>query len=215
MITDDEWAIKRQAMIEIQLKGRGLHSSEVLEAMGKVQRHLFVPLSLRESAYEDFPLPIGESQTISQPYIVALMTEKLELKKTDRVLEIGTGSGYQTAILAELAKEVYTIEYVQGHFENAQKILEQINYKNIFFKQGDGHEGWKEYAPFDAIIGTCAPEKLPEKLLEQLSPEGRLIIPVGIRGFQNLIVIKKTEHGYERKEILPVLFVPMVHSRVD
>jgi protein-L-isoaspartate(D-aspartate) O-methyltransferase len=177
--------------------------------MRKVKRHLFVPLIYRPLAYADSPLPIGMDQTISQPYIVALMTELLHLKGNEKVLEIGTGSGYQAAILAELAREVYTIEILEPLARRAEKMLTELNYRNIHVKIGDGFLGWPEQAPFDAIIVTCAPEEIPAPLIEQLAEGGRLVIPVGVH-WQNLKLVQKTEGNLITKDIIPVSFVPML-----
>ncbi|MFB3906469.1 MAG: protein-L-isoaspartate(D-aspartate) O-methyltransferase, partial [Acidobacteriota bacterium] len=166
-------------MVEAQLKARGIHNPRVLKAMGKVPRHEFIPLRLREYAYYDSPLPIGDGQTISQPYIVALMTELAAPQRDDRVLEIGTGSGYQAAILAELAGEVYTVEILPSLAERAQATLERLNYKNVHVRAGDGYQGWPERAPFAAILVTAAAERIPQPLLNQLAENGKLIIPVG------------------------------------
>jgi protein-L-isoaspartate(D-aspartate) O-methyltransferase len=165
--------------------GRGITNARVIAAMSKVPRHLLVPEGVRGQAYEDRPLPIGFGQTISQPYIVAFMTERLEVKPTDRVLEIGTGSGYQAAVLAELAAEVYTIEIVQPLAERAAADLKSLGYTNVFVRAGDGYKGWPEAAPFDAIIVTCAPEKVPQPLIGQLKEGGRMIIPLGQASISN------------------------------
>ncbi|MBU0547969.1 MAG: protein-L-isoaspartate(D-aspartate) O-methyltransferase [Candidatus Omnitrophica bacterium] len=198
-------------MINSQIKARGVSDERVLKAMFKVERHLFVPLAHRDLSYEDGPLPIGKGQTISQPYIVALMTELLELKEGEKVLEIGTGSGYQAAILAELAKEVYTIELLKPLAERSQKLLKELGYENIKVKHGDGFLGWSEYAPFDAIIVTCAPEEIPPVLFEQLAEGGRLVIPVG-SDYQELRQIKKKEGKIISKDIISVRFVPMLRG---
>ncbi len=198
----------RQEMVEYQLKRRDIKDPKVLDAMNKVPRDMFVPESLQRNAYDDGPLPIGEGQTISQPYIVAYMTEQLRLRGDEKVLEIGTGSGYQAAILAEIAKEVYTIEIIETLSKRAEKVLGELGYKNIRFRTGDGYFGWKEYAPFDAIIITAAPPKIPEPLIEQLKVNGRLIAPVGDT-FQELILITKTEKGIVKESLIPVVFVPM------
>lgn len=195
-------------MVETQIIARGVKDKRVLEAMLKVERHKFVPLNLQKYAYEDYPLEIGEGQTISQPYIVALMTELLELKGNEKVLEIGTGSGYQAAILAELCKKVYTIEIIPSLAENAKKLLKNLGYKNIKVKTGDGFYGWKEYAPFDGIIVTCAPSDIPKPLIDQLAEGGRMVIPVGDI-YQELLLIKKEKGKLIRKSIIPVRFVPM------
>ncbi|MCX7699131.1 MAG: protein-L-isoaspartate(D-aspartate) O-methyltransferase, partial [Candidatus Goldbacteria bacterium] len=180
----------------------------VLSAMLKVERHKFVPVKFQKNAYDDNPLPIGYGQTISQPYIVALMTELLELKGNEKVLEIRTGSGYQAAILAELCKEVYTIEIIPELGKNAKKLLKELGYKNIKVKIGDGFVGWKEYAPYDGIIVTCAPKDIPQPLLEQLKEGGRLVIPVG-DFYQELLLVKKINGKIIKQSIIPVIFVPM------
>jgi len=198
----------REKMVETQIKARGVIDPRVLSAMLKVERHLFVPKDLQPSAYTDQPLPIGEDQTISQPYIVALMTELLELKGGEKVLEVGTGSGYQAAILAELAKEVYTIEIVEPLATSAEKLLLHLGYKNIKAKTGDGYLGWPEVAPFDAIIVTCAPDHIPKPLLEQLKEGGRMVMPVGTYA-QELKKFVKRSGKIESTDILPVIFVPM------
>lgn len=199
-------------MVESQIILRGIKDKKVIEAMLKVERHLFVPQDLRDFAYEDRPLPIGEGQTISQPYIVALMTEVLNLKPTDKVLEIGTGSGYQAAILAEIAKEVYTIEIIESLGKRAEKLLKELGYKNIKVKIGDGYLGWEEFSPFDCIIVTCAPDHIPQPLIDQLVEGGRMVIPVGERFYQELVLIEKREGKIEKKGIIPVLFVPMIRK---
>lgn len=212
LYSQDIYSQKRKDMVETQVKGRGIKDKRVLEAMLKVERHLFVPVNLRDFAYEDRPLPIGEGQTISQPYIVALMTEVLKLKSTDKVLEVGTGSGYQAAILAEIAKEVYTIEILPKLAKRAEKLLKELDHKNIKVKIGDGYLGWEEFSPFDCIIVTCAPDHIPQPLIEQLSEGGRMVIPVG-KGFnQELVLIEKREGKIEKKSIIPVLFVPMLRK---
>jgi protein-L-isoaspartate(D-aspartate) O-methyltransferase len=198
----------REKMVETQIKARGVKDPRVLSAMLKVERHLFVPKELQTSAYTDQPLTIGEGQTISQPYIVALMTELLELKGEEKVLEIGTGSGYQAAILAELAKEVYTIEIIEALATSAKKVLLQIGYQNIMAKTGDGYLGWPEVAPFDAIIITAAPDHIPEPLLEQLKEGGRMVTPVGTYSQVLKRVIKRSGRT-ETSDIVPVVFVPM------
>lgn len=200
----------RQKMVETQIVKRGIKDTLVLSAMRKVERHLFVPERLREMAYTDRPLPIGYNQTISQPYIVALMTELVNISKDDKILEIGTGSGYQAAVLAEIVKEVYTIEILEPLAQSAERKLKELGYENIFVRYGDGYKGWKEKAPFDGIIVTCAPETIPEELIRELKIGGRMVIPVGDY-FQELIVVTKTEEGIKKKSIIPVRFVPMVH----
>ena len=203
----------REKMVETQIKARGVKNSRVLSAMLKVERHLFVPKDLESSAYSDQPLPIGEGQTISQPYIVALMTELLELKGGEKVLEIGTGSGYQAAILAELAKEVYTIEIVERLATSAKNLLLALGYQNVNVKAGDGYLGWPEAAPFDAIIVTCAPDHVPDPLLEQLKEGGRMVLPVGTYT-QELKRIVKRSGKIEVKDTIPVIFVPMTGDGV-
>ncbi len=205
---EDGYAKPRESMVQEQILARGVEDSLVIQAMRKVPRHQFVPAKLRQLAYADGPLPIGEEQTISQPYIVALMTELLGLKGRERVLEIGTGSGYQAAILAEIAKEVYTIEILEPLATRARKRLEEMGYENIAVRCGDGYQGWEEFAPFDGIIVTCAPDHVPEPLVQQLKVGGRMVIPVG-EEYQELILLKKTEDGVERSSIIPVMFVPM------
>ncbi|MBU0467985.1 MAG: protein-L-isoaspartate(D-aspartate) O-methyltransferase [Candidatus Omnitrophica bacterium] len=198
-------------MVETQITNRGIKDSKVLKAMLKVDRHLFVPKEQQEFAYEDYPLPIGYGQTISQPYIVAYMTEQLNLNKLDKVLEIGTGSGYQAAVLAELADVVYTIEILDELCISSEKLLSKLRYKNISVKCGDGYQGWEEHAPYDAIIVTAAPPQIPRKLVEQLKEGGRMIIPVGSFD-QELVLITKTRSGIQKKSLIPVRFVPMIEK---
>jgi protein-L-isoaspartate(D-aspartate) O-methyltransferase len=198
-------------MLTTQIIARGIKDSRVIEAMRKVPRHLFVPEKMRGSAYDDRPLPIGEGQTISQPYIVAFMSEVLDLSSRDRVLEIGTGSGYQAAILAEIVRQVYTIEIRPGLGETARERLKKMGYRNIFVKIGDGYKGWPEKAPFNAVIVTCAPEKIPRPLIDQLTEGGRMIIPVGEeRGIQELILLRKEKGMIIKKAVMSVVFVPMI-----
>ncbi len=203
----------REKMVETQIKSRGVKDPRVLSAMLKVERHLFVPKDFQTSAYADQPLSIGEGQTISQPYIVALMTELLEVKGGEKVLEVGTGSGYQTAILAELTKEVYTIEIIEALASSAKTLLLQLGYQNIHVKAGDGYLGWPEVAPFDAIIVTCAPDHIPKPLLEQLKEEGRMVVPVGAYS-QELKKIVKRGGKIEATDVIPVIFVPMTGDGV-
>ena len=204
----DKYKVKREQMVKNQIEARGIKNKDVLEAIKKVPRHEFVPENLQDFAYTDEPLSIGSGQTISQPYIVAYMTEILDLKKSDRILEIGTGSGYQAAILAELCDSVYTIEILPELSARAQEILHKLDYRNIYFKIGNGFYGWKEKSPFDAIIVTAAPEDVPQSLVEQLAEGGRMIIPVG-DFFQELYLITKTKEGIEKRKTLPVRFVPL------
>jgi len=207
---DDEniYTQQRFEMVEYQLISRGIQDSKIIQAMLRVPRHKFVPQGLRKLAYSDNPLPIGMDQTISQPYIVALMTELLKLKSGEKVLEVGTGSGYQAAILADIGSEVFTIEILESLSERAQEILKSLGYSNINFKIGDGYRGWPEHAPFDAIIVTAASEHIPEPLIEQLKENGRMVIPIGDM-YQELLLITKTDKGIEKKTITPVRFVPM------
>jgi protein-L-isoaspartate(D-aspartate) O-methyltransferase len=202
------WEVARKAMVEQQLAGRDIKSPRVLDAMRKVPRHEFVPASMRLGAYDDTPLPIGYNQTISQPYIVAYMTEALELQPTHRVLEIGTGSGYQAAVLGELARDVYTIEIVEPLATRARETLKRLGYKNVQVRTGNGYLGWPEQAPFDRVIVTAAPDAVPPALVEQLRVGGLMAIPVGI-GEQELRILRRTDKGLETLRTLPVRFVPM------
>ena len=196
-------------MVDGQLKVRGIKDGRVLEAMEKVERHKFVPDDLKTNAYDDEPLPIGSGQTISQPYIVAYMTEVLELKGDERVLEIGTGSGYQAAVLAELVKQVYTVEVYEKLAQRARWILSRSGYSNIQYKIGDGTLGWKENAPYDAVIVTAAPAKTPDSLKEQLKDGGRMIVPVG-QAFQNLFLFERSGQKIQKRKLLAVRFVPLI-----
>jgi protein-L-isoaspartate(D-aspartate) O-methyltransferase len=207
LITD--FAAQRQQMVERQLMARGISEQRVLDALAKVPREEFVPPESRAASYEDGPLPIGSGQTISQPYIVAFMTEQLRPKPSDRVLEVGTGSGYQAAILAELVSEVYSIEIVEPLAKNAEATLQRLGYKNVQVKIGDGYKGWPEAAPFDAIIVTCAPDKVPQPLVDQLKDDGRMVIPVGDRLAQQLYLLEKKNGQLKQSATLPVRFVPM------
>ena len=202
----------RKVMIKNQLQSRGIRDDAVLEAMRSVERHNFVPENYRDRAYSDGPLPIGHGQTISQPYIVAFMTEQLQVSSQHKILEIGTGSGYQAAILGELAKHVFTIEIIPELAEGAKNILNHLSYKNITVRAGDGYKGWPEEAPFERIMVTAAPTEVPQELIDQLAPGGRMILPVGAQFLvQYLWVIEKDDQGTVTKEkILPVRFVPMV-----
>jgi protein-L-isoaspartate(D-aspartate) O-methyltransferase len=202
---------RRARMVDDQIRGRGVKDPRVLAAMARVPRHRFVPDSQVESAYEDTPLPIGEGQTISQPYIVAYMTEALALAPTARVLEIGTGSGYQAAILAELVSEVYTIEIVPALAARAARTLKELGYTRVQTREGDGYLGWPERAPFDAIIVTAAPDHVPQPLIDQVRVGGRLVIPVG-RGSQDLLVYEKRADGLREITRLPVRFVPLTRK---
>jgi protein-L-isoaspartate(D-aspartate) O-methyltransferase len=205
---------RMETMIANQIISRGIKDTQVIEAMRKVPRHLFVPENRRESAYDDRPLPIGEGQTISQPYIVAFMTEALDLSQDNKVLEIGTGSGYQAAILAGIVREVCTIEIIPGLGEAARERLEEMGYKNISVKIGDGYKGWPEKAPFHGVIVTCAPEKIPKLLIDHLTDSGRMVIPVGEeRGIQKLVLLRKDKGMVIKKGVMDVLFVPMVKDK--
>jgi protein-L-isoaspartate(D-aspartate) O-methyltransferase len=199
----------RQRMVREQIAARDVKDPRVLQALETVPRHEFVPAELRGSAYEDRPLPIGHGQTISQPYIVALMSEQLMLKPNAQVLEIGTGSGYQAAVLGQLAAEVYTIEIVSPLASRAWETLRRLGYHNVHVSPGDGYQGWPDAAPFDAIIVTCAPDHVPEPLVEQLKEGGRMVIPVGDFGAQELYVLEKRDGKIKKKAVLPVRFVPM------
>jgi len=208
-----EYTRLRREMVEQQLKRRGIHTPDVLEAFLTVRRHIFVPEDLRYRSYENRPIHIGFDQTISQPYITAFMTEQLQPSKGLRTLEIGTGSGYQTAILSRLCKEVYSVEMITALAINSKRILEEEGYHNIHIKVGDGYRGWKEFAPYDLIIVTCAPENIPSILKEQLAENGKMIIPVGESGKQKLYLLEKINGQINQLELLPVLFVPMVHKK--
>jgi protein-L-isoaspartate(D-aspartate) O-methyltransferase len=208
-----DFAAQRQRMVEQQLQPRGIKDERVLAAMAKVPREEFVPVDERSDAYEDGPLPIGYDQTISQPYIVAFMTEQLRPKPSDRVLEIGTGSGYQAAILAELVADVYTIEIVEALAKTAEATLQRLGYKNVHLRVGDGYRGWPEEAPFDAIIVTCAPGKVPQPLVDQLKDDGRMVIPVGERFAQQLYLLEKKNGQLKESATLPVRFVPMTREQ--
>ena len=204
-----DWASARAAMVSDQLRARDVSNPRVLDAMSRVPRHLFVPEPLRADAYGDFPLPIGHGQTISQPYIVGFMSQALEIQPQHRVLEIGTGSGYQAAILAELAKEVYTIEIVTPLADRARSTLVGLGYTNVRIKAGNGYLGWPEHAPYDRVMVTAAPDDVPRALVEQLRVGGLMAIPVGTVE-QELRILRRTDTGLETLRTLPVRFVPMV-----
>lgn len=209
------WTIERQGMVDV-LRMYRIRDERILEAMAKVKRHRFIPLAYRDRlhAYGDYPWPIGFNQTISQPFIVAYMTEKLALKPGEKVLEIGTGSGYQAAVLAELGVQVYTIEIVPELARHASEVLAQEGYSNsVHVLTGDGHNGWPENAPYDAIIGTCAPSEIPRILIDQLKEGGRFILPVGEWLSQRLVILRKTSHGVHITDDLPVRFVPMLKAK--
>ena len=204
----DQLTQKREAMVKRQIEARDVRDPRVLEVMRKVPRHKFVPPELEQRAYEDNPLPIGQGQTISQPYIVAYMTEQLQVQPKSKVLEIGTGSGYQAAVLAELGAEVYTIEIVPELAERSKKTLANLGYKNVQVRAGDGYRGWPEAAPFDRIIVTAAPDHIPQPLVDQLAAGGRMVIPVGDY-FQQMTIVTKGPRGVVQQKTIDVLFVPM------
>ena len=206
-----QWADKANLMVKYQIEKRGITNTDVLQVMRNTPRHLFVPPALSTMAYDDYPLPIGEEQTISQPYIVALMTDLLDLKGNEKILEIGTGSGYQAAVLSQLVDSVYTIEIVESLANTAKKRLDNLNYKNVVVKHGDGYKGWPSLAPFDAIIVTAAPEKVPQTLIDQLKVGGCIVIPVGDKWQELQLITKSSSDKIKRKTVIPVRFVPMVH----
>jgi len=210
---DDKFNGQRMQMVERQIKARGVTDKATLDACMKVPRHRFVLPQYINSAYSDSPLPIEEGQTISQPYIVAFMTEALNLKRTDKVLEIGTGSGYQAAILAEICDSVFTIEIFPKLGNKAIGLFSELGYKNIFVKIGDGYRGWPEHAPFDAIIVTCSPTSIPKPLKDQLTEGGRMIIPVGQQYSQSLVLLEKRNGKLREEKVLPVRFVPMINDK--
>jgi len=204
-----DFEAERERMVSEQIEARGIKNKSILAVMRRVPRHLFVPKNMRSYSYQDEPLPIGKGQTISQPYIVAYMTEALKLKGDEKVLEVGTGSGYQAAILAELVREVHTIEIISALSNKAQKVLKELGYINIFFQIGNGYFGWKEKSPYDAVIVTAAPESVPKQLQYQLEVSGRMIIPVGSM-FQELVLITREKKKFKKKRLLPVRFVPLI-----
>jgi len=210
---EEKLAKMRHAMVENQIRRRGIKDPKVLSAMEQVPRHQFVNLSDQEFAYRDGPLPIGKGQTISQPYIVAFMTEALRLKRKDRVLEVGTGSGYQAAVLGEIVEAVYSIEIIDKLAKKTEKRLAHLGYTNIHIKSGDGYYGWSEHAPYDGILVTAAINDIPPALIEQLKPDGRLVIPIGRQSMtQNLFLIeKKADGSVTQRMILPVAFVAFKH----
>jgi protein-L-isoaspartate(D-aspartate) O-methyltransferase len=208
LLADDQTTAERMRMVDQQIRARGISDPRVLEAMRKVPRHRFVPEELARSAYEDGPLPIGFGQTISQPYIVAYMTEALQLQPSHRVLEIGTGSGYQAAVLAEIVREVYTIEIVPELAREAARTLETLGYSNVNVRDGDGYLGWPDHAPFDRIVVTAAPDHVPKPLIDQLAVRGRLVIPVG-EFRQQMTIMTKTEKGVAEQRTIDVRFVPL------
>lgn len=203
----DEYGRARRALVE-QIRARGIEDSSVLKAMEKVPRHLFVPEQSRHLAYADRALPIGMGQTISQPAIVAYMTEAAGISEKEKVLEIGTGSGYQAAILGEVAREVYTIEIIPELAEGARRVLSELDYKNVYVKTGNGYLGWPEHAPFDAIVVTAAPEEIPQALVDQLAVGGKMVIPVGDKN-QEMTIVERGREGVTKRTTIPVIFVPM------
>jgi protein-L-isoaspartate(D-aspartate) O-methyltransferase len=205
---DDQFTAVRLAMVSSQIAARGIRDPRVLDALRRVERHRFVPERLRDQAYQDRPLAIGHDQTISQPYIVALMTEEARVRPGARVLEIGTGSGYQAAVLSLLAGQVATIEIVEPLATRAATLLQGLGYGNVTVRAGDGYRGWPERAPFDAILVTAAPKEIPQPLLDQLAVGGRLVAPVG-EGEQELVVVERSSAGLQRRAVIPVRFVPM------
>jgi protein-L-isoaspartate(D-aspartate) O-methyltransferase len=210
-VQEDPFSGRRRQMVERQIRDRGVRDARVLDAMRKVPRHEFVPESQREMAYEDTPLPIGHGQTISQPFIVGFMTEALDVQASARVLEIGTGSGYQAAILGELARQVYSIEIVPDLAGQARRTLAAQGYQNVEVRTGDGYKGWPEQAPFDRIMVTAAPPEVPQALVDQLAVGGRMVLPVGSVE-QELRILTKTEKGVITERSLPVRFVPMIRK---
>ena len=208
--TEITWEKEAEDMVQAQIAKRGVADQRVLEVMSQTPRHLFVPDPYVPQAYQDGPLPIGYDQTISQPYIVALMTELLQLTGDEKVLEIGTGSGYQAAVLAQLTKSVYTIEIVEPLAKSSSVLLKKLGHDNVIVKWGDGYQGWPEHSPFDRIIVTAAPEEIPQALIDQLAIGGRMVLPVG-KHYQELVLVTKNEKRVTRKDIIPVRFVPMVH----
>ena len=209
-MTQDDFAQQREQMVETQLESRDIQSERVLEAMKKVPRHLFMPASVRQYAYVDSPVPIGKGQTISQPYIVGLMTQTVDPKPGDRALEVGTGSGYQAAVLGELVQEVFSIEIIPDLAGRAGKALSGLGYDNVEVRQGDGYQGWPTKAPFDIILITAAPEEIPQPLIDQLAEGGRLVVPVGPQGeIQTLTLVTREKGEVKRTYITDVRFVPM------
>ena len=209
-MSEDQYARERKRMVREQLESRDISDPEVLAAFRSVRRHLFVPEEYRTYAYADRPLPIGHDQTISQPYIVAFMTEALNLEAGEKVLEVGTGSGYQAAILAEICREVYTVEIIEELGDSARRLLNELGYDHVHVRIGDGYAGWEEHAPYDAIVVTCAPTDIPPALKEQLAEGGRMMIPVGRAYSQELVLLRKKGGELVEESVLPVRFVPMV-----
>lgn len=211
--TESDLKVKRESMVKRQIAARGITNQKVLSAMRKVERHLFVPPAQISDAYGDYPVPIGYEQTISQPYIVAFMTDILDVRKDTKVLEVGTGSGYQAAILGEICDSVFTIEIIKPLAEKAKETLNSLGYRNVHVKIGDGYKGWQEYAPYDAIIVTCSPSHVPQPLTDQLAEGGKMVIPVGKTFNQELVLLVKNKGKLKQQAILPVRFVPMVDEK--
>ena len=206
-----QWSDKANKMVKYQIEKRGISNTDVLNVMRNTPRHLFVPNAFSSMAYDDYPIPIGEDQTISQPYIVALMTDILSLKGDEKILEIGTGSGYQAAVLSQLVDSVYTIEIVESLANRAKTKLSSLNYNNVITKQGNGYLGWPSAAPFDAIIVTAAPKEIPQALIDQLKVGGHIAIPVGDQWQELQLITKVKDNNIKKKKIIPVRFVPMVN----
>jgi protein-L-isoaspartate(D-aspartate) O-methyltransferase len=210
MLSEKDYEMLRENMVEYQIKSRGMSDEKILKSMRRIPRHLFVPEQQRIYAYEDFPLPIGEGQTISQPHIVALMTSLLRLKGREKVLEIGTGSGYQAAILSKIAKEVYTVEKIASLGLKAEKLFKELGYRNIKVKISDGTEGWSEHAPYDGIIITAGSPQIPKPLIGQLSENGKIIAPIGGSSVQDLIVAENIKGKLSQRAICGCMFVPLI-----
>jgi protein-L-isoaspartate(D-aspartate) O-methyltransferase len=210
--TDDNRSADRRRMVDTQLRSRGISNAAVLDAMSRVPRHVFVPLAMRPFAYDDRPLPIGYAQTISQPYIVAYMTEALDASPEHAVLEIGTGSGYQAAVLAELVREVFTMEIIPELADRARLTIETAGYRNVHVRAGNGYDGWPDRAPFPRILVTAAPPAIPSALVEQLAVGGIMVVPVGTT-FQEITIVRKTPRGVTEQQTLPVRFVPMIDGK--
>lgn len=213
--TESQWAVARQRMVDVAVRAAGVTDARVLRSMSETRRHEFVPRKFRDRSYLDAGVPIGNKQTISSPFIVAYMTQSLDPQPTDKVLEIGTGSGYQAAILSPLVKEVYSIEIVEPLGKRAAKVLKKLDYKNVFTKIGDGYQGWAEHAPFDKIIVTCSPEDIPKPLVDQLAEGGRIVVPVGERHQQTLYLVEKVNGRMQPQPLRPTLFVPMTGKAED
>lgn len=212
---DPPWLRRRLEMVEQQIRRRGIHDERILTVMSRIPRHLFVPSELQKQAYDDQPLPIGYGQTISQPYIVALMTELVQPHPSDRALEIGTGCGYQTAVLSELVQEVYGLEIIEPLAKLARTHLRHSGHSNTEIRLGDGYQGWKEHAPFQIIMVAAAPDHIPQPLLDQLGPGGRMVIPIGQSSQQLLLVEKSQDGSIDRRQIAPVAFVPMTGTCME